>query len=120
MRKYIPLILVAMAATASPNAYGQLDCNVVRLEEAHSRFDLGLIDETFTLLNPCVPDGFDQRELRIDAYRLMALSATVHRLRPVVQTQLVQLVMEGQTVVPLDGPGADRRCGCGCTSADQV
>ena len=66
--------LVAASIIASPTAYGQAECDVVRLEEAHSRFDLGLIDETFDLLSPCVPDGFGAKELRVDAYRLMALS----------------------------------------------
>jgi hypothetical protein len=65
---------VAACILASPTAYGQAECNVVRLEEAHSRFDLGLIDETFELLSPCVPNGFGAKELRVDAYRLMALS----------------------------------------------
>ncbi len=74
---YVPsaiVLLTAMTMLTTPTVHGQVECDVVRLEEAHSRFDLGLIDETFELLDPCTPDGFGAKELRVDAYRLMALS----------------------------------------------
>jgi hypothetical protein len=70
----IVCILLVVVILTVPPAYGQVECDVVRLEEAHSKFDLGLIDDTFALLDPCVPEGFDAKELRVDAYRLVALS----------------------------------------------
>jgi hypothetical protein len=49
-------------------------CDVIRLENAHARYDLGHFTETSALLEPCVPDGFEEKAFRLDAYRLMALS----------------------------------------------
>ena len=40
----------------------------------HRQYDIGLFDRTVGDLNPCMPDGFEQKEERIGAYRLLALS----------------------------------------------
>ncbi len=74
------LSILATIVTFVPAAanYAQSEqeaaCDNPRLETAQSQYDLGLFVEVFTVLDPCVPDGFDSSEQRAVAYRLMALS----------------------------------------------
>jgi len=56
------------------SAAAQAACDASRLEQAVSTYDFGRFNQTFTLLKPCVPDGFGGKEQRVSAYRLMALS----------------------------------------------
>jgi hypothetical protein len=67
------MVIVLFEALPSP-LYAQLACNEIRTAQAQSRYDLGLFDEVFGLLEPCLPDGFEDRGVRMEAYRLMALS----------------------------------------------
>ncbi len=49
-------------------------CDNARLEDATAKYDLGLFGDVFELLDPCTPEGFESREQRQVAFRLMALS----------------------------------------------
>ena len=49
-------------------------CDATILDRANSNYEIGLFDETVDELQPCLPDGLEQKEERVGAYRLMALS----------------------------------------------
>ena len=63
-----------MLAVCVPGAEAQLACDVNRLERATSSYEFGWFDETFDELDPCVPDGFTEKDQRVTAFELMALS----------------------------------------------
>ena len=55
-------------------ARAQDSCSALRIQQATLDYDFGRFSETFRLLKPCIPDGFEGRTQRTNAYRLMALS----------------------------------------------
>ena len=50
------------------------ECDATILDRANSHYQIGLFDATVDELQPCLPDGLQQKEERVGAYRLMALS----------------------------------------------
>ncbi len=65
------ILLIWPVPTASAQ---DISCDNARLEGAQAKYDLGLFGDVFDLLDACTPDGFDSREQRLVAFRLMALS----------------------------------------------
>ena len=45
-----------------------------KLEGAQKKYDVGLFKETLTLLKPCLPDSFLEKDQKIRGYRLTALA----------------------------------------------
>lgn len=62
----LPCFLLAAEVEAQPV------CDASRLEQAGSLYEFGWFDDAFSLLRPCVPDGFPEKAQRVDAYGLMA------------------------------------------------
>ncbi len=49
-------------------------CDERQLKEAKSRYELGLFEAVFDLLQPCLKNGFAEKE-KVEAYRLIALAS---------------------------------------------
>jgi hypothetical protein len=56
------------------NATAQSTCDGPTLDAASDAYDIGRFPQTFTLLKPCLPDGFSGKSQQVDAYRLMTLT----------------------------------------------
>ncbi len=69
---YLALLLLSTGWASSAQA--QPVCDTGRLERAASSYEFGWFDETFDELDPCIPDGFSEKDQRLTAFELMALS----------------------------------------------
>ena len=52
-------------------------CDETQIALAANQYEFGLFDESVGELKSCLPDGYDQKEQRISAYRLLALNYIV-------------------------------------------
>jgi len=68
---YRIVFLIIAIFLALPAWSQECDDNV--LNEAQKRYDIGLFDEVQKMLQPCIENGFSQKQL-IQAYRLMSVS----------------------------------------------
>ena len=68
------LVFSLADATAQDSDASKITCGTGILDSANGHYDIGMFDKTVGDLNPCLPDGFGQKEERVGAYRLLALS----------------------------------------------
>lgn len=67
-------------------------CNSGVLNTATSQYDIGLFDQTIGELKHCLPNGFERKDERIGAYRLLALSYIVTDSLEQAKSSVRQLV----------------------------
>ena len=68
---FLTLILFLVSASG---VAAQVACTPSRLNQAADTYTVGHFVQTFDLLRPCLPDAFQEKDQRISAYRLMALT----------------------------------------------
>ena len=67
-------------------------CDLAALTDANSRYEIGMFDQTIGRLKPCLPNGFKDRDERVGAYRLLALSYIVTDSLEQARSSVRQLV----------------------------
>ena len=70
------LLLLLLMMTAPLRAQ-DVDCDATTVTFAESQYQIGRFDRSVGELRQCLPDGFEQKEQRVSAYRLMALNYIV-------------------------------------------
>jgi len=68
------LLLLFFGAVTPHQTQAQDACSAIILQNATRAYEFGRFQETFRLLNPCVPSGFQVKTDQTDAFRLIALS----------------------------------------------
>lgn len=66
-------ILTIVNAVSISTMLAQDNCQD-KLELAQEKYNIGLFNESLTLLKPCPPDSFLEKDQKIRGYRLMALA----------------------------------------------
>lgn len=77
-----------------------VSCDVGVLNAATGRYDVGLFDDTIGRLKPCLPNGFQEKDERIGAYRLLALSYIVTDSLDQARSSVKQLVRADRKYQP--------------------
>jgi hypothetical protein len=75
-------------------------CDSGLLVTASARYDVGLFDDAIRRLKPCVPNGFEDKNDRIGAYRLLALSYIVTDSLDQARSSVRQLVKSDRKYEP--------------------
>ena len=90
------LVLAAflvMAGVATVSAQDQeRTCDASILDAATTQYEVGLFDDSASELKPCLPEGFEQKEQRVSAYRLLALNYIVTDSLDQAQESIRQLL----------------------------
>jgi hypothetical protein len=68
-------LLVLATLTCLASAASAQRCNPDLLREANDRYTIGQFADAFRILRPCVPNGFESRTNKVQAFRLLALSS---------------------------------------------
>ena len=108
---FTAVFILAVANTALAQ---DSTCDASILDAANNQYEIGLFDDSADELKPCLPDGFEQKEQRVSAYRLLALNYIVTDSLDQAQESIRQLLKtdsgyepdletEGQRV-PADAP----------------
>ena len=66
------ILFLVIIMFCSFHSWGQ-ECDDNILNEAQKKYDIGLFNEVKDMLQPCIQNGFSQKQL-IQAYRLMSVS----------------------------------------------
>ena len=102
-RKILVLAFVSfLAARAAVAQDGPIAvaCNASSLNAASSAYDVGMFDHAIVRLKPCLPNGFEQKDDRIGAYRLLALSYIVTDSLDQARSSIRQLVRADRKYEP--------------------
>jgi hypothetical protein len=71
------LVMASLFLVATDLRAQESDFHATTITVAESRYEIGLFDDSVEELKPCLPDGFQVKEERVSAYRLMALNYIV-------------------------------------------
>ena len=88
------LLLVIQTLLVSSPIWAQTPdgCDSSVLIKATDRYEIGLFEESMGELRNCLPDGFDNGEERVSAYRLLALNYVVTDSLEKAQESIRQLL----------------------------